>query len=63
MTGHRSVYPSQIAAAMKSSSIHGDLGKEIEKVQTEFVIRQHSLTSFILALVGRFLRRDRCKRK
>ena len=35
MTGHRSVYPSQVLAVAKSSSLHSELGHEIERVATE----------------------------
>src|SRR5664280_562237 len=35
MTGHRSVYPSQILAAAKSPSLHVRLGEEVEGIQTE----------------------------
>ncbi len=35
MTGHRSVYPSQILAAAKSPSLHVRLGEEVEGTQTE----------------------------
>ena len=47
MTGHRSVYPSQILAFMKSSSLQGDIGKEIEDVHTEFLVRQRSVSSLV----------------
>lgn len=43
MTGHRSVYPSQILAASKSSSIKVDIGKEIEDVNAEYQPRKKSL--------------------
>ncbi len=35
MTGHRSVYPSQILAAAKSPSLRVRLGEEVEGIQTE----------------------------
>ena len=61
VTGHRSVYPSQITAAMKSSSIHGNLGEEVEEVEMEFILRQHTPTSYMFSLVSKFLSRDACK--
>ena len=36
MTGHRSVYPSQVLAIKKSSSIQVELGKEIERAEPEY---------------------------
>ena len=35
MTGHRSVYPSQILTAAKSPSLHVRLGAEVEGIETE----------------------------
>ncbi len=36
MTGHRSVYPSQVLAVSKSTSIDVEVGKEIENVETDY---------------------------
>jgi len=36
MTGHRSVYPSQIVAVSKSSSIEVEIGKEVETVEAKY---------------------------
>ena len=36
MTGHRSVYPSQVLAMAKSPSIRVELGGEIERVEATF---------------------------
>jgi H+/Cl- antiporter ClcA len=49
MTGHRSVYPSQVFAIMKSSSFHDLTGKEVTNVQAEFLLRRKSLTRYILS--------------
>ena len=54
MTGHRSVYPSQILSMRKSSSINVDTGKEMEKVLAEASPRQKSLTGIILRIVRVF---------
>lgn len=35
-TGHRSVYPSQVLSISKSPSLHVELGKELEAVQTTY---------------------------
>jgi hypothetical protein len=44
MTGHRSVYPSQILAIRKSASIEAELEKEIESVTPIVKPRRKSLT-------------------
>lgn len=46
MTGHRSVYPSQILSTSKSGSLHVELGKEIETAQPELV-DPHALVSIL----------------
>ena len=51
MTGHRSVYPSQLLAVKKSSSIRVEMGKEMEDIKTEFRPRSKSLTGLSLKLV------------
>jgi len=43
MTGHRSVYPSQVLAIVKSPSIHVEIGKEVEKVEAELQLRSRGL--------------------
>jgi H+/Cl- antiporter ClcA len=43
MTGHRSVYPSQVLAAAKSASFHVEIGKELEQVEAKFQPRDKSL--------------------
>ncbi|GBD99047.1 H(+)/Cl(-) exchange transporter ClcA [bacterium BMS3Abin07] len=57
ITGHRSIYPSQVFAIMKSSSIRGEIGKEVEEIQTEFQMREHSLISGVLMLVRKVFKR------
>jgi len=51
MTGHRSVYPSQILSIKKSPSILVETGEEIEKVQARFHPRSKSLVGILLAIV------------
>jgi len=48
MTGHRSVYPSQILSIKKSASIDVQLGGEMEDVTATVRIREKSLVSIIL---------------
>ncbi len=50
MTGHRSVYPSQVLAFKKSSSIHVELGEEVERIEPRYKPRRKSLTGVILSL-------------
>ncbi len=57
MTGHRSVYPSQVYAIMKSSSFRDQTGKEVTDVQAEFLMRRKSLTRYILSMVRKILRK------
>jgi len=56
MTGHRSVYPSQIFAIMKSSSFRDQTGKEVTDAQAEFLLRRKSLTRHILSLFRKLFR-------
>lgn len=60
MTGHRSVYPSQILSIRKSASIHVDLGKNIADSIAFAQPRQKSLSSYLIKAVracGESLRR------
>ncbi len=43
MTGHRSVYPSQVLAMKKSESLQVSLGKEMQDISTEFHARRGGL--------------------
>lgn len=55
ITGHRSVYPSQIIGVAKSESIQVDLKSEIgEVVQVRRIDRPQKLLFFLLALIHRF---------
>ena len=56
MTGHRSVYPSQIFAIMKSSSFRDQTGKEVTDAQAEFLLRRKSLTRYLLSAVRKLFR-------
>jgi len=57
MTGHRSVYPSQIFAIMKSSSFRDESGKEVVDVQGEFLLRRRSVTRYLLSIFRKFFKR------
>jgi len=57
MTGHRSVYPSQILSMKKSSSIDVETGKEIENIIAKVQPRKKSLTGLILQMSKIFRKR------
>ncbi|MBU2622005.1 MAG: chloride channel protein [Proteobacteria bacterium] len=62
MTGHRSVYPSQLLGVLKSSSIHVELGKEVCNLEPQFHHRGKSLIGICLKLFQRFRNKDNnCK--
>jgi H+/Cl- antiporter ClcA len=52
MTGHRSVYPSQILSVKKSASLHVTLGEEMDEVETKYAPHEKSLVGAILRLIG-----------
>ena len=52
ITGHRSVYPSQVLSISKSPSLKVELGKELDDIQCSFVPRKKSLMGLILHLVN-----------
>jgi H+/Cl- antiporter ClcA len=47
MTGHRSVYPSQVLAMSKSSSIQVEVGKEIEVITAKYKPRKKAVLTLI----------------
>jgi len=51
ITGHRSVYPSQILSMRKSESINVDTGKEMQDIFAEAKPRGRSLTGVILKII------------
>ncbi len=57
MTGHRSVYPSQIYAIMKSSSFRAEIGKEVIDAQGTFLLRRKSLVRLLLSSFRKLFRR------
>lgn len=63
MTGHRSVYPSQIYAIMKSTSFSGGVGKEVVDAHTELMIRRNSLTGGILSVFSSLRQRFKRRRR
>jgi hypothetical protein len=50
MTGHRSVYPSQILSMKKSASLHVTIGEEMEDVKTRYVPHEKSLSGAIIRI-------------
>lgn len=53
MTGHRSVYPSQILAMSKSSSIDVDIGKVVEDIKVRYKPRKKSLITLIINILNK----------
>jgi H+/Cl- antiporter ClcA len=50
MTGHRSVYPSQILMIRKSASLHTETGREIHQARPSYTHRSHTIAAFLLTL-------------
>jgi len=53
ITGHRSVYPSQVLAIRKSSSIQVELGKEMDEVQARALPRSKGVAGIVLKIFGK----------
>lgn len=53
MTGHRSVFPTQILALKKSSSFDVEIGKEVVDIKTIFKHREKSLVGWGLKIGGK----------
>jgi H+/Cl- antiporter ClcA len=53
ITGHRSVYPSQVLSISKSPSLQVTIGKVLEEARTTVKVRNKSLTKGILDLLKR----------
>ncbi|HUN64869.1 MAG TPA: chloride channel protein [Bacteroidota bacterium] len=51
ITGHRSVYPSQVLSISKSPSLQVELGREIEEIQTTFNPRKKGFIGRTLQLI------------
>jgi H+/Cl- antiporter ClcA len=56
MTGHRSVYPSQILGIRKSMSLNVDIGMDMEKIKATVESRDRSVWGLILKTLDRFRR-------
>lgn len=52
ITGHRSVYPSQVLTISKSPSLKVELGKELQNIHSSYLPRKKSLMGLILRLVN-----------
>jgi H+/Cl- antiporter ClcA len=51
MTGHRSIFPSQVLALRKSASFNVELGKEVQSIRPHFERRSRSLIDMIIKFV------------
>jgi H+/Cl- antiporter ClcA len=59
MTGHRSVYPSQILAMKKSPSIQVELGKELDELHPEFRKRSKTLIGIISSVFDKIRKKNK----
>lgn len=53
ITGHRSVYPSQVLSVSKSPSLTVELGKEVDEIRTTVHLRERGLISRTLHFIKR----------
>jgi len=51
MTGHRSVFPTQVLSFKKSTSVDVEIGSELEHIRTTFKLRDRSLIGFLLSVI------------
>lgn len=51
MTGHRSVFPTQVLSFKKSTSVDVEIGSELEHIHAAFQPRNRSLTGFLLDVI------------
>lgn len=51
ITGHRSVYPSQVLSISKSPSLQVELGREVEEIQTTLDLRKKGFISRFFTLI------------
>lgn len=51
ITGHRSVYPSQVLAIKKSASIDIELGKELHEISPKYLSKEGSLIGALLRIL------------
>lgn len=57
ITGHRSVYPSQVLSLAKSSSISVQVGSEMDHLDAHFQLRRHGIVFFLAHLLRQARRR------
>ena len=62
MTGHRSIYPSQILSMKKSSSIQVEIGKEMETIRPVYQHRDRSVIATARNLMGVLREKGRKKK-
>jgi H+/Cl- antiporter ClcA len=56
ITGHRSIFPTQVVAIKKSTSVEVELGKEVENVKTHFKYREKSVIGQGIKLANKIRR-------
>ncbi len=62
ITGHRSIYSSQVLAIRKSSSIQTEIGREIGEIEPKILPRRKSITNVILT-IGKKIKENFIKRR
>jgi chloride channel protein, CIC family len=63
MTGHRSVYPSQILSVAKSPSLELEVGDNIESTHVHFKRRKKSLIGAFLLAIASIKNREKRRKK
>jgi hypothetical protein len=63
ITGHRSVYPSQVLAFKKSASVEVELGKEMLNVKAHFKRREKSLIGTVMTVYEKINKRIKKREK
>jgi len=53
ITGHRSIFPTQVMAMKKSSSVDVELGQELDKVQARYKFREKSFIGMGIKMTKR----------
>ena len=59
MTGHRSVFPTQVLSVRKSTSVNVQVGVDLNHVQASFKSRDKSLTGILLKISKKIIGSDR----
>jgi len=58
MTGHRSVFPTQVLAFKKSASVNVEVGSDLDHIHTSFKRRDKSLVGILLRISEKLTGKD-----